>query len=326
MMKTEYHGLEYVKPITESDDYANVVNFKNLRTYQYSLFSVTNNEIKDRIMPLVNDRVRNVESGGEILFNFPVDIKKENIIKCADLWDVGEFSNKYALNMNVIYTDNTSSNVYIYVDANNSYNMSNNISKDADNTTVEFTMIKDTFFSNLLTGVRYNGSKKINDIVWLQSMTALVYNTNKFYNDKGISEKKGKISNTGIIETTIDMNNSWKTIQEVAEIAKTYLNKNSLNYGNKLEIKLDQDIIKIGDTIKINKFGINNEYIVTDINEKCSSIETEYIVKMQNENFIGNFIDVFRQESPVENQEKNYKIYVTHYSNDEIIQSTEVII
>lgn len=326
MIIAEYHGLEYIKPITTSDNYANVVNFKNLRTYQYSLFSVQNGVIEDKTMPLVSERIRNVEKGGEIIFNHPIDIKKENIIKCGDLWTSGIYDNRYALNMNVIFTDNTGTNVYIYVDPNGQYHRSSNLSEDNENIDAEFVAIKDAFFSNLVTGIRYNGDKKISDVAWLQSVTALVWNTNKFYNDKAINEKKGKISNTGIVETTVDMQGSWKTTPEIKEIAKTYLNRNSLNYANEIEMKLDVNVLKIGDTIYINKFGIDGKYIVTDIQETCQNRECEYIVKMQVANIIGNYIDVFRQEASQQEESKNYRMYVTHYSNDEIMQTTEVII
>jgi 3D (Asp-Asp-Asp) domain-containing protein len=99
-----------------------------------------------------------------------------------------------------------------------------------------------------------------------------------------------------------------------------------LNYANEIEMKLDTNVLKIGDTVYINKFGIDSNYIVTDIQETCQKRECEYTVKLQVANVIGNYIDVFRKENEQQEESQNYKMYVTHYNNDQISQTTEVII
>ena len=44
--------------------------------------------------------------------------------------------------------------------------------------------MRDSFFSNLITGIKYNnGNKKINSIKAINSDSALIYNVNKFLND-----------------------------------------------------------------------------------------------------------------------------------------------
>jgi hypothetical protein len=55
-------------------------------------------------------------------------------------------------------------------------------------------------------------------------------------------------------------------------------------------------------------------------------MDSEYIVKTQKSNNIGNFVDTFRQEPEQEDEGRNYQVYVTHYNNDEIWQTTEVVI
>ena len=317
-------GLQYIKPITTSDDYANVVNLKNIRTYQRSRFEVENEAITKKIVPLIDERVTSLENGEEVLFKFPIDTNQQNITKNADS---GNDPLKFCILLKVVYQNDTTEIAQIYVSASdNRYYKTSNIVFDTENKNAKFVLISDSFFSNLSVGFKYTGDTKIKEIKELWSDTALVWNVNKIYNDKGIQDKKGKISNTGIVETTVDMKGSWKTKQETIEIAKNYLNKNSLEFADQIELKIDKNILKVGDVIYINKFGINDNYIITSITETCRDKECNYIIKAQKSNTINNFVDVFRQEAEQTDDDKNYQIYVTHYNYDAIWQTTEVII
>lgn len=238
-------GLEYVKPITNSYDYANVINFKNVRIYEYSRLRMNKKEVAEAHNPLIDGQVTNIKQNDQITFNFPIDIKKENIIKSANSNGITNTNIIYGIYVEGTYEDNTDFSFFVSFDTlNKLYKISDNLGFDGESTDSEkeFLLMRDSFFSNLITGIKYNnGNKKINSIKAINSDSTLIYNVNKFLNDKGILEKKNIISKTGIVERTIDMKESWKTVQELTEIGASYLNKNSLNYADELEIKLDKD-------------------------------------------------------------------------------------
>lgn len=322
-------GLEYVKPITNSDDYANVINFKNVRIYEYSRLSMNKKEVTETHNPLIDGQVTNIKQNDQITFNFPIDIKKENIIKSANSNGITNTNIIYGIYVEGIYEDNTDFSFFVSFDTlNNLYKISDNLGFDGESTDSEkeFLLMRDSFFSNLITGIKYNnGNKKINSIKAINSDSTLIYNVNKFLNDKGILEKKNIISKTGIVERTIDMKESWKTVQELTEIGASYLNKNSLNYADELEIKLDKDKFQVGKILYINKFMIDGRYVVTEIQRTDQNNDDEFLVKCKNANILDNFIDIFRQENEQTSSDKVYQLYVTHYEEEGISERFEVV-
>lgn len=327
--KHTINGLEYVKPITNSYDYANVINFKNVRIYEYSRLRMNKKEVAEAHNPLIDGQVTNIKQNDQITFNFPIDIKKENIIKSANSNGITNTNIIYGIYVEGTYEDNTDFSFFISFDTlNNLYKISDNLGFDGESTDSEkeFLLMRDSFFSNLITGIKYNnGNKKINSIKAINSDSALIYNVNKFLNDKGILEKKNIISKTGIVERTIDMKESWKTVQELTEIGASYLNKNSLNYADELEIKLDKDKLQVGKILYINKFMIEGRYVVTEIQRTDQNNDDEFLVKCKNANILDNFIDIFRQENEQTSSDKVYQLYVTHYEEEGISERFEVV-
>lgn len=308
-------GLEYIKPITNSDNYANVINFTNVRIYE----SVQ----KDK---LINEELTNINTNTQITFKNSIDIKKENIIKSAESNAVFPYEGYYALYISGFYTNNTEFEAYIKVDTEGNYIVSNNIGFQGNNEQKDFMLVRDSFFKNLITGFEYHGENIIREITTLNSVSALIWNVNKFYNDAGIESKKGIINKTGIVELTIDMNQSWKTIQELVEIGNSYLNKNNLEYADEIELQMDVNTLNVGDLIYINKFMIENNYIVTEIRQTEMNGEIEYLIKGKNANMLNNFIDIFRKEETQQSSQQTYEIYITHYNEDIITEKHKVVI
>jgi hypothetical protein len=308
--------LQYIEPTTSSEGYANVVNFKNVRIYE--LANANNN-------PLLTLPTGTIKANDTIDFNYPIDIKSDNIIKSAKsnaiMGDV-----YYGLYIEGTYSNGNNFTAYIKVD-NGTYNQSSNIGFDGvDGATQDILLIRDSFFSNLITGFKFNNSDyNISSINIIYSQSALIWNVNKFYNDSGIMNKKNKISSSGIVEVTIDMNESWKTIQELTEIGASYLTKNSLYSADEIQMKLDKNIFEIGKTIYINKMIIEGTYIITKIKQNYSKNDIEYIVTAKNGNLLNNFIDVFRGETTEESSDKTYQVYITHYVEEEIAERFEVV-
>ena len=121
------------------------------------------------------------------------------------------------------------------------------------------------------------------------------------------------------------MNESWKTIQELRDIGITYMENNSINTSGEVEMLLDKKIFKIGDTIKINKMLIDGTYIVTEIRETEMNNDPSYIVICKNANLLNNFIDIFRGENSQTNADKLFKMYITHYQEEEINEIHKVV-
>ena len=323
---TRIAGLEYIKPITNSDDYANVINFKNVRIYEYSRLTMNGSTISESHNPIIDGQINSIKQNDQITFNFPVDIKKENIIKSAESNGIIN-TNIYGIYVKGTYSDNTTFTFYVsYNTSNKTYEISSNTGIDGNDNKKEFLLIRDSFFSNLITGFKFNNEdKNIKSIEIIQSDSALIWKINKFYNDKGILSKKNIISKTGIVELTLDMNESWKTIQELTEIGSSYLNKNSLNYADEIEIKTDSNVLDIGKTIHINRFLINGKYVITEIQQRCENGDIEYIAKCKSANMLSNFVDIFRSEDSQTSSEKVYQLYVTHYEEEGINERFEVV-
>lgn len=320
-------GLQYIKPSISSDNYANVINFKNVRIYETSRLTFNGNSVIESHNPLINEQITMIKKDGQINFNFPVDINKDNIKKSAisnGVLNGGECG----LSVSGIYSDNSNFNFYIgYNYSTGNYEISNNIGYDGDtNTQKEFLLIRDSFFSNLITGFKFNNeNKSIKSITEITSDSVLIWNVNRMYNDKAIAEKKNIISKTGIVECTVDMNESWKTIQELQDIGVSYMDKNGLKFDGSIEILTDRNVFDIGETFYIDKMLFKGIYIITQIQHTHSNNDDDYIVICKNANLLNNFIDIFRNENGQENSDKTFQVYVTHYNQDEITESHEVV-
>lgn len=311
-------GLQYIKPTISSYNYANVINFSNVRVYEKSEIIFINNNIAFSMMPLIKEQITSLSKGNELLFRHPVDIKTENILK-----------NNGVIGLEVAgyYTDNTEFRFYInkYIENSKTWSTSSNVGfKGDEQATQEFLLIRDNFFSNLITGFEYNGNKTIGSILSITSDSALPWEVFKFYNDNAINEKKGIINNTGIVEITVNMNEQWRTTQELQSIGIAFMNNNSLKLDGEIELKLDKNMFKIGDVLQINKKFFNSKYIVTKIQENFNKV-FEYIVTCKNANIINDYIDLFRASIGEVPDDKIYQVNVSHYNEEGIKETFEVV-
>lgn len=320
------NGLQYIRPTIESENYANVINFSNVRVYETSSVSLVRDEIVYELNPLIKEQVFNLKKGDQILFRHPVDLKKENILKSAKSFNLKTVYD--GLEILGWYTNGNFFRVRVnnYSESRGTWLTSDNVGYKGDETAEqEFLLIRDSFFSNLIVGFEYNGDKTIDWISSIFSDSALVWEVFKFYNDKAINDKKGIINNTGIVELTVDMNETWKTIPELQEMGKSFIDKNSLQFDGEIELKLENDIFKIGDILKINKILFNNNYVITNIKEIFSKGVFEYYVTCKNANIINNYMEIFRPSISENTDEKIYQIKISHYVEEGIEEKFEVV-
>ena len=329
-------GLKDLVPSIDATDYCNVINFTNVRVWQFSysgafttasLTPITYNLEKDSLI----DRTQAIKNNVEIEFNHPIDINVVNIEKSINSNSqhiVFTNYNNYAFYMQYTYSDNTTGTVYILKNGNNLTISSNATIEENPQTTKEFEFKRDTFFSNLITGFKYNnGSKTITSIQTLFSCSALMWTRLKINNLEEINASKNRISLSGQVEKIINMNEQWKTFDELQEIGNAYLKTNSSQADN-IKMVFDENYnFKIGNIIKIDRpnFLIQGKYIITDITEKwLSKGYNEYTLMLRNSNYFENYVDLFRYNETEEIDEKVYNLTTIDYNEDSIREVHEV--
>lgn len=308
-LKEKIKGLLDVVPSVESVDYANVINAKNIRVF------VEANDTQNQIFE-VN---KNVKNGDTIEFNYSIDISRDTGKRIIN--DSGYFNSIVYL----FVLETTKGDFNIYFDSLSNYYISENISFDGEAAEKTVVLTRDSFFKNLITGLKWNGEDAT--ITSIRSQSALVYSTAKFINSKEIERNKGVISASGIVEKTIDLNEAWFTETELMDYIRNLLGFNENKVTN---VKLKYDVsngIKIGDKLELDLpyFYIQDTYICTDINIQYSNNITTYEVELRNANIFDNYIDVFRDNNKIENDEQINKEYLAEYTDvDKILEIHEI--
>lgn len=313
------NGLIDLVPSIDATDYCNVVNFTNVRLYVESYYD---SEEREGYYPLFSPRT--IKNGDEIVFNQPFDISE----KAAYMM---EEDNYFGIK-NVFYLfgkkNNSNTDLLInlrYLKGNFMYD-DNVTFSDSYSEESEWVLVRDSFFKNLIVGLKYNGNDSI-EITSVSSYTSLVWANVKVQNPSEINKSKNIVSASGIVERKVDMNEQWKTYKELIKIADSYI-KTDPSRADTVKIKVDEKIdLSIGDTIKIDKedFLINDLYIVTD---KTSVLESNYYTweyTLKSTNILDNYVDLFRAKEQ-ETNEKTINLVTSDYIEEEIIEKYEVSI
>ena len=314
------NGLIDLVPSIDATDYCNVVNFTNVRLYVESYYD---SEESEGFYPLFSPRT--IKNGDEIVFNQPFDISE----KAAYM--MGE--DNYFRTKNVFYlfgkknNSNTESLLIDlrYLEGNFMYD-DNVTFSDSYSEESEWVLVRDSFFKNLIVGLKYNGNDSI-EITSASSYTSLVWANVKIQNQAEINKSKNIVSATGIVERKVDMNEQWKTYKELIKIADSYI-KTDPSKVDTVKIKVDEKIdLSIGDTIKIDKedFLINDLYIVTDKTSVLDGNYKNWEYTLKNTNILDNYVDLFRAKEQ-EITEKTINLVTSDYIEEEIIEKYEVSI
>lgn len=148
-------------------------------------------------------------------------------------------------------------------------------------------------------------------------------------NSGEIEKMRNIISDTGIVEKTIDYNEKWSSEEELVDYARSLLLQNT-NVVNQIDLEYDTNFdLKIGDIILINKpkFYINGKFVVTDINYTYNSeLEQNWRVTLKNADLLSTFIDLFRPQTEQETNEMNDSIMIAEFTTEGINEiHTEVL-
>ena len=328
-------GLKDVIPSIDATEYCNVVNFSNVRTWQYSCYGTFTNTTYSKTYTINKDvlfDIATIKNEDEVIFKHPIDTTVANIIKSSESNNshlaFDDYQN-YALLIKYTYSNNTTGQVYIRVNNGNLEVSSNATLEETPDTHKEFEFKRDSFFNNLITGFKFNNSSKsISSIQTMFSCSALMWTKLKINDLSEIQYSKGKVSESGQVEKMIDMNEQWKTLDELREIGNAYIKVNS-SQSNKVVLNFDRDYnLKIGNIIQIKRpsFLIDGTYIITDIVESyLNSKFNGYQITLMNSNYFESYIDLFRVKETEEVDEKNYNLTTIDYEEGTVKEVHEVV-
>lgn len=314
--KEEIKGLISISPKIENMDYANIINVKNARIF-YEKFQPE----------AFNVRLKN---GDRIDFENPIDISY-NTAKRIALEQTAEGAEDIITNLEITYDNDKYARIISPFNASGEHGNEisyENIATD-DSTGALFVLTMDSTFKNLATGVTYKGEQPI-VLKGIASQTYLRYANMKLINWYEIEQNEGRITNTGQIEKTLDVQNGWFTVKELVDYIKsTFLINNK--YTNQVSIKYkEKNGLKIGDKLTINlpEYYVQGDFIITAIKKTKEWCNPDvYILELRNTNLLENFIDLFRSSSDIEEQESQVEMeYVVEYAEEEAIQETHEVI
>ena len=88
---------------------------------------------------------------------------------------------------------------------------------------------------------------------------------------------------------------------------------------------IDRDTFQVGDIIEIDKLLFNGKYIFTSIKENYKKNRSQYTAICKNVNIEDSYINLFRGKPKQENSERVFQTYITHYTQEGIKETHEVI-
>lgn len=189
-------------------------------------------------------------------------------------------------------------------------------------------MTMDSMFKNLATGITYKGEEDIT-IDLIISDTCLRYANMKLINWHEINKFEGKITNTGQIEKTFDAKEGWFTVEELIEYIRNMFTNNNKE-TNEIVLNMEEkNGLQIGDRIEIDleECLTKGNFIITSIQGTVEGNNIlDYSVELRNTNLLENFIDLFRNSTDIEEKSSQTETeYVVEYAEEETIIETHNI-
>lgn len=297
-------GLLQIKPQISNMDYANIINFKNVRLF-YKQRDFYDNETQNSRggYPLVN-LPKTIKKGDVVKFNNPIVIDEDTLREIQQEDNDNLITQYSALGLSIFIGDILYTyNIYISTDKSSSdydkYVIKGDITfSDSKGEEGEIVLQRDSFFYNLITGFKWNGpdGAYINDI---NSITALRYTSMRFLYSAEINKLKGIISHSGQIEKTIDYNSKWTTLTQLISYARSLMSQNS-NIVNQVTLLYDiNPELRIGDIVEINtpSFFIQGKFAVKEITHIFQNdLEKSWQITLKSTDLISTYIDMFRPE------------------------------
>lgn len=312
-------GLYSITPKIENNNYFNTINIKNARVYCVGVSRSTSMNYPTNYFPILNNLTLNTDD--DITFNSPIDMSITGLETLCSEQQTG--------NPSLIVLSLTGSNVNYnigYYQGQGTLELPNGVVFDDEDTDGATIILKrDSMFKSLITGFTWKGGKVSLTEIWSDCM--LKYQVFRMTDSIEIEKCKGIISDSGIVESTVDVNEKWFTKRELIDYCRNLISSNN-NQISELEMCFDEDYgFKVGDLINVNmpRFFIKSTFIITSIQETIDSFKKDFVIEMANSNITENYIDLFRSSKTQEDDEKYDILNIVEYSNEEIVERYEVV-
>lgn len=318
-------GLFNIEPTIENIDYANVINFRNVRLI-YS--SVGENYLNTEVGKII-------KKGDIVKFDHPIIVDEKTL---RNYIDETPNLNRSAYSFNVLLQNNNTADTFIasiYIPLNEFHPQYNQYITYTDGSLTfnddigeegDIVLQRDSFFQNLITGFKWNRDEEV-EIRRLNSDTALRYITMKFIYSAEIEKLKGIISKTGQIEKTIDINEKWFTLPELTNYARNLMLENK-NKVNSVVLKYDENPrLKLGDLVQINlpDFYTDDLFAVTQITYYYKNdLDQYWEITLKNSDIISSYIDIFRPAQAQETEAQDNNLIISEFV-EEKIDETHII-
>ena len=325
-------GLSKIQPKIENIDYANVINFKNVRLYYKAKTTCDSlgNKTDEYDFPLLS-LPKTLKKGDTVQFNNPVVLDEEVLREIKTEGEINSLIDG-AMNLSLIINneqflagidENTESSNY------DKYIVSSNIGFSSDGGEEKTVVLqRDNFFSNLITGFKWNGAEGAK-ITGIYSATALRYTTMRFMYSAEINNLKGIISKSGIIEKCVDFQEKWITATQLMDYARILMTANA-KFINQVDLKYDENPnLKIGNIVEIHEpdFYIDGKFAVKEITYKYANDENEeWNIKLKNSDLNSTYIDLFRPVQKQENESKIDTVLLGEYIEETTYEKHEISI
>lgn len=308
-------GLINIDPTIENVNYSNIINFKNVRLIysekdiSSSSSSVSNGEYNKYPVLNLNKIINN---GDTINFINPIIVDESKLREIINEKKPYDNENFYCLFLQIQNSNNqieTFEMKIIYKDEEQGeFLTKGNITfSDGDEEEGDIVLQRDNFFSNLITGFKWNGNDNA-IITELRTDTGLRYTTMKFMYTAEIEKLKKIISDSGQVEKTIDFSDKWTTLNQLVNYARSLMVQNS-NTVNTVELEYDiNPNLKIGDIVNIQLFSFYTEgnFAVKEIDYTYTNkTKQNWKITLKSADLVSTYIDLFR---PVETEETDDKI------------------
>lgn len=312
-------GLYSITPKIENNNYFNTINIKNARVYCVGVSRSTSMNYPTNYFPILNNLTLNTDD--DITFNSPIDMSITGLETLCSEQQTG--------NPSLIVLSLTGSNVNYnigYYQGQGTLELPNGVVFDDEDTDGATIILKrDSMFKSLITGFTWKGSKVSLTEIWSDCM--LKYQVFRMTDSIEIEKCKGIISESGIVESTVDVNEKWFTKRELIDYCRNLISSNN-NQISELEMCFDEDYgFKVGDLINVNmpRFFTKSTFIITSIQETIDSFKKDFVIEMANSNITENYINLFRSSKTQEDDEKYDILNIVEYSNEEIVERYEVV-
>lgn len=318
---TQEEELSKIQPKIENVDYANVINFKNVRVIYQSESDIDSENIEPYPIIQLNKKIK---KGDIINFEYPIIIDEDYLKTYIDEKN-SQNGTYYNLDLKIRLNDGTakfySKYITVWNDQQGKYESNGSISFSNDTGDEgEIVLQRDSFFENLITGFKWN-CDNTGTIERIISYTALRYTTMRFMYSAEINKLKGIISESGQIEKTIDYQEKWTTLPQLISYARSLITQNS-NTINQVTLECDKKPnLKLGDIISIDKQGfyIQGKFAVKDINYTYNNeLDEKWIVIAKSSDLISSYIDLFRPEEKEENQKSIDTVILSEFVEEQI--------